>query len=124
MNNSYIVVLISNQGAIRLKANEKAPSAHNGRLSAWKRKVTSVLNQLDLPISIYAATGFDTYRKPRTGMWHELLEDNDLSGPNSVDMEESFFVGDAGGRIAGNGFAKDFSSSDRYLHPQMLCVVP
>lgn len=46
-------------------------------------------------------------------MWQELLEDNDLSGPSSIDKEDSFFVGDAGGRLHGGGFVKDFSSSDR-----------
>jgi bifunctional polynucleotide phosphatase/kinase len=64
-------------------------------------------------MSIYAATEKDIYRKPRTGMWQELLEDNDLSGPSSIDKEDSFFVGDAGGRLHGGGFVKDFSSSDR-----------
>jgi bifunctional polynucleotide phosphatase/kinase len=75
--------------------------------------VSAVFSQLDLPISIYAATEKDQYRKPRTGMWKELLEDHDLN-PGSVDLENSFFVGDAGGRIASIGIAKDFSSSDRY----------
>ena len=64
-------------------------------------------------MSIYAATEKDIYRKPRTGMWAELLDDNDLSTPGSVDLENSFFVGDAGGRPAAIGVAKDFSCSDR-----------
>jgi bifunctional polynucleotide phosphatase/kinase len=72
-----------------------------------------VFNQLDIPISIYAATEKDTYRKPRTGMWSELLEDYDIHSPGDVDLENSIFVGDAGGRNAGNGKPKDFSCSDR-----------
>jgi bifunctional polynucleotide phosphatase/kinase len=81
--------------------------------------VSAVFNQLDLPISIYAATGKDLYRKPRTGMWKELLQDYDLSVPNNVDLDNSFFVGDAGGRVAGVGLVKDFSSSDRYFKDHM-----
>lgn len=46
-------------------------------------------------------------------MWTELLDDNDLSAPGSVDLENSFFVGDAGGRPAMTGVPKDFSCSDR-----------
>lgn len=48
-------------------------------------------------------------------MWEQLLEDNGLSDPEPVDLESSFFVGDAGGRIASStrGVSKDFSCSDR-----------
>jgi len=84
--------------------------------------VSAVFSQLDLPISIYAATEKDLYRKPRTGMWKELLEDHDIS-PGGIDLENSFFVGDAGGRIASIGLAKDFSSSDRYFMATRLAVV-
>jgi bifunctional polynucleotide phosphatase/kinase len=66
-----------------------------------------------MPISIYAATEKDIYRKPRPGMWRELLEDYDLNALGAIDLDSSFFVGDAGGRLAGTGFAKDFSCSDR-----------
>jgi len=123
IESSYLVVIISNQAGIALKSNPKAPSAHKARLSAFKGKATSVLTQLEFPMSIYAATEKDIYRKPRTGMWQELLEDNDLSGSSSIDGEDSFFVGDAGGRLHGDGFVKDFSSSDRYLYLRMLCHI-
>ena len=72
------------------------------------------MNQLDLPINIYAATGKDRFRKPRTGMWDEFLEEQDLD-EGSVDLESSFFVGDAGGRtVTLNGtIVKDHACSDR-----------
>jgi bifunctional polynucleotide phosphatase/kinase len=116
---SYLLTIISNQGGLALKSDTKAPKAHQARLTAFKSKVSAVFNQLDLPISIYAATGKDLYRKPRTGMWKELLQDYDLSVPNNVDLDNSFFVGDAGGRVAGVGLVKDFSSSDRYFKDHM-----
>ena len=48
-------------------------------------------------------------------MWVELLQDADFVKPDSLDINDSFFVGDAGGRSAiPGGPAKDFSCSDRY----------
>jgi len=70
------------------------------------------MNQLDLPISLYAATGKDKYRKPRRGMWDTMLEDQNLCQPESVDLDACYFIGDAGGRI---GSKPDFSCSDRYV---------
>jgi DNA 3'-phosphatase len=67
------------------------------------------MRQLDIPLSIYAATQADEYRKPRTGMWKELMEDYDLDLDDRLDLKGSFFVGDAAGRPA------DHSCSDRYV---------
>jgi bifunctional polynucleotide phosphatase/kinase len=108
---NYIVVVVSNQGGITLKSNATTPKANQSRLMAFKEKVVSVFSQLEFPISIYAATEKDIYRKPCIAMWTELLDDHGLTG--SVNLEESFFVGDAGGRLAEDGAPKDFSSSDR-----------
>ena len=68
-------------------------------------------------MSIYAATGKDIYRKPRTGMWKQMLKDYNIYEPGDVDLENSMFVGDAGGRIARGGKPKDFSCSDRQVSP-------
>ncbi|OBT51128.1 hypothetical protein VE04_07182, partial [Pseudogymnoascus sp. 24MN13] len=94
----FNIVIISNQGAIQLHPDRKAPSALRGRLDSWKEKIASILRQLDIPVTLYAATQFDNYRKPRTGMWDEILKDLDLT-PETVHMGESFVVGDAAGRI-------------------------
>lgn len=109
---SFRVVVLSNQGGISLKPDTKAPKSNVSKLSSFKTKVLAVFGQLDIPISIYAATGKDMYRKPRTGMWVELLEDYGIS-PDDLDIDNSLFVGDAGGRDAFNGHPKDFSCSDR-----------
>jgi bifunctional polynucleotide phosphatase/kinase len=97
-----------------MKPDPKAPKSHQSKLSTFKTKAAAVLSQLDLPMSIYAATEKDIFRKPRSGMWKELLEDYDIHLPGDLDLEHSFFVGDAGGRTAGGGKPKDFSCSDRY----------
>lgn len=110
--------MISNQGGISLKSDTKAPKS---KLGSFKSKVSAVFSQLDIPISIYAATEKDMYRKPRTGVWSELLEDYDLHVPGDLDLENSIFVGDAGGRNASEGKPKDFSCSDRYNPMARLC---
>ena len=110
----YLIVILSNQGGISLKSDSKTAKMEMKRLTDFKRKVTAVFTHLDLPLSIYAATGKDRFRKPRIGMWEQLLRDAESVDANSFDPDSSFFVGDAGGRSAApGGPAKDFSSSDR-----------
>lgn len=108
---SYRIVVVSNQGGISLNSDPKAPKA---KLTTFKAKVSAVFSQLDLPISIYAATTKDIFRKPRTGMWTEFLKDYEIFGPGDLDLEHSIFVGDAAGRHAlSKKIPKDFSCSDR-----------
>lgn len=115
----YQVVILSNQGGMTLHfdANHKGPKTTK-RVPEFKQKCSAVLNHLDIPITLYAATGKDIYRKPRTGMWQEMLKDYGLE-TSDINLGESFFVGDAGGRTSvyssGSVIAKDFSCSDRNL---------
>ena len=121
---SYLVAIVSNQGGISLRPDPKTVKSEQKRLADFKGKVSAVLTQLDLPVSIYAATGRDKFRKPRSGMWHELLEDYDLESADAVDLEDSFFVGDAGGREAvAGGDAKDHSCVDRSGGTIRACTV-
>lgn len=112
----YLLAIVSNQGGISLRSDPKTIKSDQRRLVDFKGKVSAVLSQPDLPITVYAATGRDEYRKPRVGMWRELLEDHDLGSVDSVDLKNSFFVGDAGGREAVAGISgKDHSCVDRYV---------
>jgi DNA 3'-phosphatase len=111
---------MSNQAGISLKSDPKSLKSDQKRLADFKTKVSAVLNQLDLPIAVYAATERDQYRKPRVGMWQEMLEDYDLESADAVDLANSFFVGDAGGREAVPGGApKDHSCVDRCGGPDL-----
>lgn len=112
---SYLIVILSNQGGISLRSDPKSVKSDQKRLADFKRKVASVFNQLNLPISLYAATARDQYRKPRTGMWTEMLEDHDLEVSESLDLNSSLFVGDAGGRLSMGGVGIDHACSDRYV---------
>lgn len=84
----------------------------------FKQRCSAVLSQLNIPLTVYAATGSDIFRKPRTGMWKEMCKDYGLDEA-SIDRPNSVFVGDAGGRkaylIGGKAIPKDFSCSDRNL---------
>jgi bifunctional polynucleotide phosphatase/kinase len=116
----YRVIILTNQGGLTLHPDPKAktPKSHAERVPSFKQKCSAVLSQLDIPLTLYAATGKDKFRKPRTGMWEELCRDYELDETN-LDLESSIFVGDAGGRKAelkgGKAIAKDFSCSDRNL---------
>lgn len=105
-------MVVSNQAGIALKPGTNVPKGHLSKVESFKTKVSAVFNQLDIPISIYAATEKDNYRKPRTGIWTELLDDYDI-GSADLDLEKSVFIGDAAGRQASQGQPKDFSCSDR-----------
>ncbi|KLJ12772.1 hypothetical protein EMPG_12222 [Blastomyces silverae] len=94
----YLVVVISNQKAISLKKDLKGGRLESKSLSIFKQKVAAVMQTLDVPFSIYAATENDEFRKPRMGMWREMLDDYDLDVAGSLDLEQSVFVGDAAGR--------------------------
>lgn len=112
----YQVVIFSNQAGIALKndRNAKKPKSDGKRLEQYKQKVTAILNNLDINISLFAATEKDEYRKPRPGMWKEALEYFDLDASGAVDLQASFYVGDAAGRTGDDQRSDvDFASSDR-----------
>nr|XP_023907961.1 bifunctional polynucleotide phosphatase/kinase-like [Quercus suber] len=113
----YALVVISNQGAISLRSDTKSPKDGMKSLNSFKAKVSAVLNDLDLPITVYASTGPDIYRKPRTGMWDQMLHDYQLTTSGDIDHAQCVFVGDAAGREADKaaGIKKDHACSDRDL---------
>jgi bifunctional polynucleotide phosphatase/kinase len=96
----YQVIIFTNQAGL------KAPKKETANLKKFKLKVASVLKELDIPLTLYAATENDHFRKPRIGMWEEMKDDYDLD-VHGVDLEHSYLVGDAAGREG------DFSDSDR-----------
>lgn len=116
-NQGYLVTIFTNQGGISLKdKNPKSLQKDTLSLSKFKAQVVNIFKGLDLPISIYGASIQDHYRKPRIGMWEELLEDYDLQAQGAVDMDNSFYVGDAAGREKTDKRKKaDWASSDRDL---------
>ncbi|EHA19207.1 hypothetical protein ASPNIDRAFT_122702 [Aspergillus niger ATCC 1015] len=82
---------------ISLKKDLKKGQSDSKSLVNFKERVSAVMKQLDIPLSVYAATEDDEYRKPRTGLWKEMLDDYDFD-VSGVNLSESVFVGDAAGR--------------------------
>ncbi|CEJ54495.1 hypothetical protein PMG11_00803 [Penicillium brasilianum] len=93
----YQVVIFSNQKMIKIQKDIKNGNSESKSLSNFKEKMTAVMTQLDIPMSVYAATTDPEYRKPRLGMWREFQDDYDLD-VSGIDLKNSFFVGDAAGR--------------------------
>lgn len=114
-NEGYLVVVFSNQGSIKTTDDKKTLAKDSLSLRNFKDQVGSILRQLDFPLSLYAASGPDRYRKPRTGMWEQLKRDYDLESPDAIDTAGSFYVGDAAGREKTDKRTKDHATSDRDL---------
>lgn len=113
MLSSYSIAIITNQGSVSLRNDPKTIKSDQRSLADFKTKITFVLSHFDFPILLLAATARDCYRKPRIGMWKELLEDLDLDEGHNPDLKCSFFVGDAGGRAARINAKADHACSDR-----------
>ena len=111
----YALVILSNQAAVSLKSDSKTPKDGMRSLNNLKGKAAEVFKALDLPMSLYASTEYDGFRKPRVGMWEQLRMDYGLIGNADVDLEGSIFVGDAAGRSGDPkaGVKKDHACSDR-----------
>ncbi|XP_075216122.1 polynucleotide kinase 3'-phosphatase isoform X2 [Lycorma delicatula] len=102
--NGYKVIVFTNQAGIS-----------RGKTSVvdFKYKTEKIVEALGIPIQVFVATADDIYRKPAPGMWDFLIKKKN-SGL-AVDLNESFFVGDAAGREQNwmPKKKKDFSSADR-----------
>ncbi|XP_052178370.1 polynucleotide 3'-phosphatase ZDP [Diospyros lotus] len=95
----YKLVIFTNESNIDRWKNKRqvAVDSKIGRLSNFIKLVK-------VPIQVFIACGIgksdsktdDPFRKPKPGMWH-LMEQHFNSGI-SVDMDQSFYVGDAAGR--------------------------
>ena len=113
MLSRYAIAIITNQGSVSLRNDTKTIKSDQRSLANFKAKVASVFSQLDFPVLLLAATARDCYRKPRIGMWKELLDELDLNEGDGPDLQASFFVGDAGGRATRTNARADHACSDR-----------
>lgn len=100
----FIIAIISNQGGTIARPDTK-------RYQYLYQRIHAITQELGVPTRFYGATKppkgtTDEFRKPKTNMWTELLKDIAISA-DQVDMDNSFFVGDALGR------KNDFSDSDK-----------
>lgn len=97
----YIFVVFTNQAGVS-----------NGRMTEEfvRIRMEGIVASLNADIAVFVATSKDNFRKPGTGMWDVFVQL--IGGVERIDAKSSFFVGDAAGRPARPGQAKDFSDSD------------
>ncbi|TKY66424.1 Polynucleotide 3'-phosphatase ZDP [Spatholobus suberectus] len=101
-NDGYKLVIFTNESNIERWKNKRqvAVDSKIGRLNNFIEKVK-------VPVQVFIACGVgksgkadkkedDPFRKPKPGMWH-LMEQHFNSGI-AIDMDQSFYVGDAAGR--------------------------
>lgn len=98
-NDGYKLVIFTNESNIDRWKNKRqvAVDSKIGRLNNFIKTVK-------VPVQVFIACGVgksdgqaeDPFRKPKPGMWH-LMEQHFNSGI-SIDMDQSFYVGDAAGR--------------------------
>ncbi|XP_054814980.1 polynucleotide 3'-phosphatase ZDP isoform X2 [Prosopis cineraria] len=101
-SDGYKLVIFTNESNIERWKNKRqaAVDSKAGRLNNFITKVK-------VPIQVFIACGLgksgkavnkedDPFRKPQPGMWH-LMEQHFNSGI-PIDMDQSFYVGDAAGR--------------------------
>ncbi|XP_059622603.1 uncharacterized protein F21D5.5 [Phlebotomus argentipes] len=93
--------------------NQAAISKKKLRIEDFTGKVKRIVAKINVPVQVFIATGSGIYRKPMIGMWRTLEEK--FNDGIRIDMQESFFVGDAAGRPAAAGRKKDHSCSDRLM---------
>lgn len=100
----FKIVVFTNQAGIE-KQKQKSKDIES--------KMLDIMNNLGFPIQAFASTGFNLYRKPYTSVWDFFV--SNLNGGVDVDLNNSFFVGDAAGRPKDwqKGKPKDHSCDDR-----------
>ena len=100
----YKIVFFTNQMGIK---KNKPP------IGEFQSKIESLVEILNIPVIIMAACDSDLNRKPCIGMWNHFCQYH--NGGIDVHKVDSFYVGDAAGRVENWApkMKKDFSCSDR-----------
>ncbi|XP_044759088.1 uncharacterized protein F21D5.5 [Coccinella septempunctata] len=105
--------LYEKQYKIAFFTNQSGVGKDSDKIRDFKYKIEKIICALSIPVQVFVALGKGIYRKPSIGMWNIL---SDLKNGNvGIDMEKSFYVGDAAGREKdwAPKRKKDHSSADR-----------
>ncbi|KAI9187815.1 DNA kinase/phosphatase Pnk1 [Blastocladiella emersonii ATCC 22665] len=111
--------LHENGAKIVVFTNQAGIGSNRSKLVGFQGKVINIARAIGVPMQIFIATHKDIYRKPRPGMWDHLVahcnQAKDAPEPVAIDVNASFFVGDAAGRPDGwkASTKKDFADTDR-----------
>lgn len=85
--NNYKIVIFTNQAGI---------SSGKTKISDIQTKIQKIVEHFDIPMQVFVATGDNYFRKPLPGMWQALNQI--ANGDVSIEIENSYYVGDAAGR--------------------------
>ncbi|KAL1513772.1 hypothetical protein ABEB36_003137 [Hypothenemus hampei] len=93
--------------------NQSGVGTNTVKINDFKQKIYNIYKALNVPIQVFVSLGRKAYRKPRTAMWEALIKNR--NDGLEVDMENSFYVGDAAGREKNWApkRSRDHSSADR-----------
>ena len=105
----YLNTLNNNNYSIVIFTNQKGISRGKLSISDFYEKITKIQDDIGFEINTFISTKDDIYRKPMTGMWDFLVKKMEVE----VDYKNSFYVGDAAGRIYKK--RKDHSSDDLFF---------
>ncbi|XP_073978476.1 polynucleotide kinase 3'-phosphatase [Rhodnius prolixus] len=97
----YSLVLFTNQAQLEISSTSRKES--------FKKKIENIMNALDVPFMVLIATARDVFRKPAPGMWDYYISKTQ----GKIDINSSFYVGDAAGRVAEKQKKSDFDITDR-----------
>jgi len=102
--NGYRLIIFTNQGGIEKQ---------HTKLDDIKRKCEKLIEEVNAPMYVFISTGETHFRKPTTSMYDFFVENCNQNV--EIDKKNSFYCGDAAGRINNwaPGKKKDFSCADR-----------
>jgi bifunctional polynucleotide phosphatase/kinase len=96
-NDTHIITIFTNQLGL---------ATGKTTIDELKEKYKQIQESLNIQLVFLVSDKDDIFRKPRVGLW-EFLKDK------GIEMNLSYYVGDAAGRIKDNSYKKDHSDSDR-----------
>ncbi len=97
-------------------SNQKSLKKKESQWKEFQEKIEKVFNELkkeDLNVSILVSVENDYYRKPLTGMY-DFLKEYLKKNKNTIQKSNSFYCGDAAGRVYKNK-KRDFDISDLFF---------
>lgn len=76
--------------------NQAGVGSGKVKIDEIKKKFERVISKVNVPVQLFMSTGKNKYRKPVTGSWGVLTQSK--NDGLAIDLNESFFCGDAAGR--------------------------
>lgn len=110
------LIEVSKTHRIVIFTNQKGISKGKLTVDELQNKLNNFFKELNINADVLISTKNDFYRKPLTGMWDFYKK----TRKNKISKKNSFYVGDAAGRIyseklSNSKFRKDHSADDKYF---------